>query len=76
MDLSSLSGALNTAKEKIDETGIPEKVVNAVHTAKEKINESGVPDKVKNVAANGLDKVAEVAENLAGKLRHNGDADV
>ncbi len=76
MDLSSLSGALNTAKEKIDETGIPEKVVNAVHTAKDKINESGVPDKVKNVAANGLDKVASAAESLAGKLRHNDDADV
>ncbi|MBD5214614.1 MAG: hypothetical protein HDS75_07340 [Bacteroidales bacterium] len=76
MDLSSLSGALETAKDKINETGIPEKVVNAVNTAKDKINESGVPDKVKSAAANGLDKVAEVAENLAGKLRHDDDADV
>lgn len=76
MDLSSINSAINTAKDKINESGIPEKVTEAINTAKEKINESGVPDKVKSAAANGLDKVAEVAENLAGKLRLNGDADV
>ena len=76
MDLSSINDAINSAKEKINESGIPEKVVNAVNTAKEKINESGVPDKVKTATANGLDKVAEVAGNLANKLRHDDDADV
>lgn len=71
--MSTFTDALNNAKDKINETGIPDKVVNAVNTARTKINESGVPDKVKAATASGLDKVAEVAENLAGRLRHNPD---
>lgn len=76
MDLSAITGAINTAKEKLEESGIPEKVANVAHTAKEKINESGVSDKVKTTVANGLDKVADVAESLADKLRHGKDTEV
>lgn len=69
MDLSSIASTLNNAKDKLNESGIPEKVANVAHMAKEKINESGVSDKIKNVTANGLDKVASVAETLANKIK-------